>query len=158
MEFRRILLDGNVVEVVRDGDTLIAADGRRVEAATATHLPPGLAHQDPVLPPQPRVARARVRHRAPARTHVVPQAGLGAQRARRRRRSTGQLPLPQLRRRDRDRHRRTARNIKLADAADYIAGYTIANDFGLHDFRDTDAGSMLRVKGADTLCPSVPGS
>jgi hypothetical protein len=42
-------------------------------------------------------------------------------------------------------------------ASYYIAGYTIANDFGLHDFRDTDAGSMLRVKGADTLCPLGPG-
>ena len=40
MEFRRILLDGNVVEVVREGETLIAADGRRVEAETAIHLPP----------------------------------------------------------------------------------------------------------------------
>jgi 5-oxopent-3-ene-1,2,5-tricarboxylate decarboxylase/2-hydroxyhepta-2,4-diene-1,7-dioate isomerase len=27
----------------------------------------------------------------------------------------------------------------------------------LHDFRDTDAGSMLRVKGSDTLCPIGPG-
>jgi 5-oxopent-3-ene-1,2,5-tricarboxylate decarboxylase / 2-hydroxyhepta-2,4-diene-1,7-dioate isomerase len=35
--------------------------------------------------------------------------------------------------------------------------YTIGNDFGLHDFRDTDAGSMLRVKGSDTLCPIGPG-
>ncbi len=52
---------------------------------------------------------------------------------------------------------RTARNIAMADAGHYIAGYTIANDFGLHDFRDTDAGSMLRVKGADTLCPIGPG-
>jgi 5-oxopent-3-ene-1,2,5-tricarboxylate decarboxylase/2-hydroxyhepta-2,4-diene-1,7-dioate isomerase len=52
---------------------------------------------------------------------------------------------------------RTARNISYADAAHYIAGYTVANDFGLHDFRDTDAGSMLRVKGADTLCPIGPG-
>ena len=25
------------------------------------------------------------------------------------------------------------------------------------DFRDTDAGSMLRVKGSDTLCPLGPG-
>ena len=32
----------------------------------------------------------------------------------------------------------------------------IANDYGLHDFRDTDAGSMLRVKGSDTLCPLGP--
>ncbi|HLU31766.1 MAG TPA: fumarylacetoacetate hydrolase family protein, partial [Acidimicrobiia bacterium] len=31
------------------------------------------------------------------------------------------------------------------------------NDYGLHDFRDTDAGSMLRVKGSDTLCPVGPG-
>jgi len=40
VEYRRILLDGNVVEVLRDGEVLIAADGRRVEAATATHLAP----------------------------------------------------------------------------------------------------------------------
>jgi 5-oxopent-3-ene-1,2,5-tricarboxylate decarboxylase/2-hydroxyhepta-2,4-diene-1,7-dioate isomerase len=50
-----------------------------------------------------------------------------------------------------------ARNISLAEAPRHIAGYTVANDFGLHDFRDTDAGSMLRVKGADTLCPIGPG-
>jgi len=52
---------------------------------------------------------------------------------------------------------RTARNIRMADAHHYIAGYTVANDYGLHDFRNTDAGSMLRVKGADTLCPIGPG-
>ena len=52
---------------------------------------------------------------------------------------------------------RTCRNISPKDAGEYIAGYTIGNDFGLHDFRDTDAGSMLRVKGSDTLCPLGPG-
>jgi 5-oxopent-3-ene-1,2,5-tricarboxylate decarboxylase/2-hydroxyhepta-2,4-diene-1,7-dioate isomerase len=52
---------------------------------------------------------------------------------------------------------RTARNISPAEAGEYIAGYTIGNDFGLHDFRDTDAGSMLRVKGSDTMCPLGPG-
>jgi 5-oxopent-3-ene-1,2,5-tricarboxylate decarboxylase/2-hydroxyhepta-2,4-diene-1,7-dioate isomerase len=51
----------------------------------------------------------------------------------------------------------TCKNIAPSDAADFIAGYTIANDYGLHDFRDTDAGSMLRVKGSDTLCPVGPG-
>ena len=51
---------------------------------------------------------------------------------------------------------RTCRNVAPSDAADFIAGYTIANDYGLHDFRDTDAGSMLRVKGSDTLCPIGP--
>lgn len=48
-------------------------------------------------------------------------------------------------------------NISQDEADAHIAGYTIANDFGLHDFRDTDAGSMLRVKGSDTLCPLGPG-
>jgi 5-oxopent-3-ene-1,2,5-tricarboxylate decarboxylase/2-hydroxyhepta-2,4-diene-1,7-dioate isomerase len=49
------------------------------------------------------------------------------------------------------------RNISHEEAGDYIAGYSVSNDYGLHDFRDTDAGSMLRVKGSDTLCPIGPG-
>ena len=52
---------------------------------------------------------------------------------------------------------RTCRNVSPKEAGDYIAGYTVANDYGLHDFRDTDSGSMLRVKGSDTLCPLGPG-
>jgi 5-oxopent-3-ene-1,2,5-tricarboxylate decarboxylase / 2-hydroxyhepta-2,4-diene-1,7-dioate isomerase len=52
---------------------------------------------------------------------------------------------------------RTCKHIGPDEAAKHIAGYTIANDYGLHDFRDTDAGSMLRVKGSDTLCPLGPG-
>jgi 5-oxopent-3-ene-1,2,5-tricarboxylate decarboxylase/2-hydroxyhepta-2,4-diene-1,7-dioate isomerase len=52
---------------------------------------------------------------------------------------------------------RTCRNVSPAQAGDYIAGYSIGNDYGLHDFRDTDAGSMLRVKGSDTLAPVGPG-
>ena len=52
---------------------------------------------------------------------------------------------------------RTCRNVSPDEAGDYIAGYTVGNDYGLHDFRDTDAGSMLRVKGADTLAPVGPG-
>ena len=49
------------------------------------------------------------------------------------------------------------RNISMEDAWDHIAGFTVANDAGLQDMRDTDAGSMLRVKGADTLCHIGPG-
>jgi 5-oxopent-3-ene-1,2,5-tricarboxylate decarboxylase/2-hydroxyhepta-2,4-diene-1,7-dioate isomerase len=52
---------------------------------------------------------------------------------------------------------RTARNISPDEAGDYIRGYMVGNDYGLHDFRDTDSGSMLRVKGSDTLCPVGPG-
>jgi 5-oxopent-3-ene-1,2,5-tricarboxylate decarboxylase/2-hydroxyhepta-2,4-diene-1,7-dioate isomerase len=52
---------------------------------------------------------------------------------------------------------KTCKNISPDDAGEYIAGYSVGNDYGLHDFRDTDAGSMLRVKGADTLAPVGPG-
>lgn len=157
MEYRRILLDGNVVDVTRDGDTLVAADGRRVEASIATHLPPvsptkilccHLNHVSRVrefgveLPPAPTwfqkpVSALNAHNGAvvrPANCHYLNYEGEIA------------IVIGH-----------TARNIKLADAAHYIAGYTVANDFGLHDFRDTDAGSMLRVKGADTLCPLGPG-
>jgi 5-oxopent-3-ene-1,2,5-tricarboxylate decarboxylase/2-hydroxyhepta-2,4-diene-1,7-dioate isomerase len=39
-EHRRILLEGNPIDVVRHGDLLVAGDGRTVPEADATHLPP----------------------------------------------------------------------------------------------------------------------
>jgi 5-oxopent-3-ene-1,2,5-tricarboxylate decarboxylase/2-hydroxyhepta-2,4-diene-1,7-dioate isomerase len=39
-EYRRIMLDGAAVQVVRDGGDLVAGDGRRVLADDAVHLPP----------------------------------------------------------------------------------------------------------------------
>jgi 5-oxopent-3-ene-1,2,5-tricarboxylate decarboxylase/2-hydroxyhepta-2,4-diene-1,7-dioate isomerase len=50
-----------------------------------------------------------------------------------------------------------ARRVRLEDALSYVAGYTVADDFGLHDFRHADRGSMLRVKGQDGFCPLGPG-
>ena len=52
---------------------------------------------------------------------------------------------------------RTCRNVLPDEAWDHIAGFCPALDMGLQDFRDTDQGSMLRVKGADTLLPIGPG-
>lgn len=49
------------------------------------------------------------------------------------------------------------RNVTPEEAWDYIEGFCPALDMGLQDFRDTDQGSMLRVKGADTLLPIGPG-
>ena len=43
------------------------------------------------------------------------------------------------------------------DVWSYVAGFTPANDVGAHDFRDTDAGGMTRVKGMDGFCPIGPG-
>jgi len=39
-EIRRILLDGYPIQVVRDGEELVAPDGRRIGIEVATHLAP----------------------------------------------------------------------------------------------------------------------
>jgi 5-oxopent-3-ene-1,2,5-tricarboxylate decarboxylase / 2-hydroxyhepta-2,4-diene-1,7-dioate isomerase len=52
---------------------------------------------------------------------------------------------------------KVTRNVTPEEAWDHIAGFAPALDMGLHDFRDTDAGSMLRVKGQDGFCPIGPG-
>ena len=157
MEFRRILLDGYATDVVLESDTLVARDGRRVEAALATHLAPvsptkilccHLNHISRVrefgveLPPAPTYFQK------PVSALNAHGAGIVRPSNCKYLNYEGEIAIV---------IGRTARNIAVADASHYIAGYTIANDYGLHDFRDTDAGSMLRVKGADTLCPIGPG-
>jgi 5-oxopent-3-ene-1,2,5-tricarboxylate decarboxylase/2-hydroxyhepta-2,4-diene-1,7-dioate isomerase len=49
------------------------------------------------------------------------------------------------------------RNVSRDEVWDCLAGFAPANDVGAHDFRDTDSGSMLRVKGQDGFCPIGPG-
>ncbi|HEY6406830.1 MAG TPA: fumarylacetoacetate hydrolase family protein [Ktedonobacteraceae bacterium] len=46
--------------------------------------------------------------------------------------------------------------ISIDEALHYVRGYTIVNDWGVHDFRHADRGSMLRVKGQDGFCPLGP--
>jgi len=156
-EVRRVLLNGSVTTASLDGTDLVADDGRRVSEADAVHLPPSepskilCVHLNHVS----RVEEFQV-SLPPAPTYFhKPVSSLNSHR--------GDVVRP-------DRCRwlnyegeivivigEVCRNISPAEAGDYIAGYTIGNDFGLHDFRDTDAGSMLRVKGSDTLCPVGPG-
>lgn len=156
-EYRRILLEGAVAHTVREGDELVAGDGRRVKTDQAHHLPP-------VAPS--KVIAVHLNHRsrveefgaklpaAPTYFHK-PVSALNAHQGAVVRplgckwlNYEGEIAIV---------IGRAARNIAPAEAAAHIAGYTIGNDFGLHDFRDTDAGSMLRVKGSDTLCPLGPG-
>jgi 5-oxopent-3-ene-1,2,5-tricarboxylate decarboxylase / 2-hydroxyhepta-2,4-diene-1,7-dioate isomerase len=157
METRRIVLDGEPLSVVRDGDDLVARDERRMRVDEAVHLPPceptkivciHLNYESRVkeflasLPPAPtyfhKPISALNRHGGdvvrPPRCRYLNYEGEIA------------IVIG-----------RECRHIAPDEAGDYIAGYTVANDFGLHDFRDTDAGSMLRVKGSDTLCPIGPG-
>jgi len=156
-EYRRILLDGSCARVRCDGDDLVAGDGRRVAARDAVHLPPvvptkiiavHLNHRSRVaefratLPDAPTYFHKPVSALAAHGGAVVRPANC------RYLNYEGEVAIV---------IGRTCRGITPAEAADYIAGYTIANDFGLHDFRDTDAGSMLRVKGSDTMAPLGPG-
>jgi 5-oxopent-3-ene-1,2,5-tricarboxylate decarboxylase/2-hydroxyhepta-2,4-diene-1,7-dioate isomerase len=156
-ETRRILLDGTAVDVVRRGDELVAGDGRTVGVDQAVHLPPvqpskiicvhlnyasRVAELMTSLPPAPTYFHKPVSALNAHRAAVVRPSGC------RWLNYEGEIAIIVG---------RTAKNISPDEAGDYIRGYSIANDFGLHDFRDTDAGSMLRVKGADTLCPIGPG-
>ena len=156
-EYRRILLDGAAVQVRREGEELVSADGRVVGVDEATHLPP-------VVPT--KIIAVHLNHISRVNEFQIglpttptyfhkPVSSLNSHR--------GAVVRP-------ERCKwlnyegevaivigRTARNVSPEEAGGYIAGYTVANDYGLHDFRDTDAGSMLRVKGSDTLCPLGPG-
>ena len=156
-EFRRILLEGAPVLTTRHGDELVAGDGRSIGIDEAIHLAPCeptkiiAVHLNYDSRTQEFMTRL-----PPAPTYFhKPITALNAHK--------GAVVRP-------DRCKwlnyegeivivigRTCRNIAPDEAADYIAGYTVGNDYGLHDFRDTDAGSMLRVKGADTLAPIGPG-
>jgi 5-oxopent-3-ene-1,2,5-tricarboxylate decarboxylase / 2-hydroxyhepta-2,4-diene-1,7-dioate isomerase len=51
---------------------------------------------------------------------------------------------------------RRMKRVREEDALEHVEGFTIANDFGVHDFRHADRGSMLRVKGQDGFCPIGP--
>jgi len=48
------------------------------------------------------------------------------------------------------------KGVPLEAALDHVAGYTCANDVGMHDFRHADRGAMLRVKGQDGFLPLGP--
>tara|TARA_B100000029_G_scaffold420577_1_gene426501 strand:- start:124 stop:1023 length:900 start_codon:yes stop_codon:yes gene_type:complete len=155
--YRRILLEGYPTLVQADGDELVAGDGRRVCASNAVHLTPcepskiicvHLNYRSRVDEFMTKLPAAPTYFQKP----VSSLCGHGADVVRPERCNwlnyEGEVAIII------GSH---CRNISQAQARDYIAGYSVANDYGLHDFRDTDAGSMLRVKGSDTLCPIGPG-
>ena len=52
---------------------------------------------------------------------------------------------------------KVCRNVTPDEAWDTMLGFAPVLDMGLQNFRDTDQGSMLRVKGADGMLPIGPG-
>jgi 5-oxopent-3-ene-1,2,5-tricarboxylate decarboxylase/2-hydroxyhepta-2,4-diene-1,7-dioate isomerase len=156
-EFRRILLDGYPIHVTRDGEHLVAGDGRRVAIADAVHLPPveptkiiavHLNYDSRTKEFMTKLPAAPTYFQKPVTAMNSHNAAVVRPQGCKWLNYEGEIVIV---------IGKTCRNISPAEAGEYIAGYTIGNDYGLHDFRDTDAGSMLRVKGSDTLAPIGPG-
>jgi len=51
---------------------------------------------------------------------------------------------------------KTARKVKRDDADDFIAGYTVANDYAIRDYLENWYRPNLRVKNRDTCTPIGP--
>ena len=156
-EFRRIEVEGKALEVERQGDSLVAKDGRNFAIQDAHHLPPA-------IPTKIIAVHLNYDSRTKEFLTKLPAAP-----------TYFHKPITALNSHNGDVVRpkrckwlnyegeiviiigKTCKDVSIEEAGEYIAGYSVGNDFGLHDFRDTDAGSMLRVKGADSLAPVGPG-
>ncbi|MBL1100562.1 fumarylacetoacetate hydrolase family protein [Streptomyces coffeae] len=156
-ETRRILLDGAPVEMVLDGEMLLAQDGRRVKPDEAIHLPPSTPSKILCVHLNYQSRLDELKTDGPPAPHyfLKPPSALNSHRGVvirprgcRYLNYEGEVVIVICRR---------ARNVPMTEALDYVLGYTLANDFALHDFRHADRGAMLRVKGADTLAPVGPG-
>jgi len=156
-ELRRILHQGVPCWVTLDGDDLVLGDGRRVTEADATYLPP--CDPTKILCIHLNYESRRVEFKAPPLETPTyfqkPTTALNAHR--------GALGRP-------EGHKylnyegevaviigKPMRSIGREETWNHIAGFAAGNDVGCHDYRDTDAGSMLRVKGMDGFCPIGPG-
>jgi 5-oxopent-3-ene-1,2,5-tricarboxylate decarboxylase/2-hydroxyhepta-2,4-diene-1,7-dioate isomerase len=156
-EWRRILHEGQPKWVRPDGDTLVLGDGRRVADAEAAYLPP--CDPTKILCIHLNYDSRRVEFKAPMLSTPTyfqkPVTALNSHR--------GVLCRPAG-------HKylnyegevaviigQPMRNVSREDSWDYIAGFAPSNDVGCQDYRETDAGSMLRVKGQDGFCPIGPG-
>jgi 5-oxopent-3-ene-1,2,5-tricarboxylate decarboxylase/2-hydroxyhepta-2,4-diene-1,7-dioate isomerase len=156
-EYRRIVLDGVVRQVQVESGQFTAPDGRRLAVDDFVHCAPVVPRTIVCVHLNYRGRLNELgRKQPPAPTYFLKAASsLNSHRGKIVRPKgceylnyEGEVALVVG---------RTTRNITPSEAADYILGYTIANDFGLHDFRDTDENSMVRVKGSDTLGPMGPG-
>ena len=157
MRHARIWMDGVLVPATQDGGVFVTADWRRVPVAQARLGPP-------VQPRQIIATHLTYRSRCVEyKMAAIPQhpsyflkplgsvSAHGAPVARPRGcrflNYEGELAVV---------IGRTCTNVPVDRALDYVKGYTIANDFGLHDFRHADRGAMFRVKGQDGFCPLGP--
>jgi 5-oxopent-3-ene-1,2,5-tricarboxylate decarboxylase/2-hydroxyhepta-2,4-diene-1,7-dioate isomerase len=152
----RVEVDGEPQWARRIGETIVLDDGRELAEADAVYLAPAeptkilavhLTYRSRVeeyaarTPPEPsyfaKPPSTLNGHRRP-----IPMA-----KAARFLNYEGELAVVVGRR---------MKGVPIHDALSYVAGYTCANDVGMHDFRHADRGSMLRVKGQDGFLPLGP--
>lgn len=156
-EWRRILHEGTPQWVRPEGDRLRLGDGRTVAEAEASYLPP--CDPTKIICIHLNYDSRRVEFKAPPLVNPT----------------YFQKPLTTMNSHRGAVHRpadckylnyegeiaaivgKPMRNVAREDVWDHLAGFAPANDVGAQDFRDTDAGSMLRVKGQDGFCPIGPG-
>lgn len=160
IERRRVLIGGSAFwGTLRDEATLVLDDGRTVDAAQASYLPPVAPSKIIAVHISYRSRSIETRNQdRPTETPTYftkPPTALNGH--------GGQILKPadcQYLNYEGEYAvviGRTCRNVTPDEAWDCIEGFCPALDMGLQDFRDTDQGSMLRVKGADTLLPIGPG-
>lgn len=162
IERRRVLVDGTPYWGTMDGErTLRLDDGRTVDPTDLVHLPP-LAIQPSkiILIHISYNSRSMETRNKPVPTETPtyfskPSTALNGH--------NGQLIKPEgIKYLNYEGEwaaviGKVARNVRQEDAWDYIEGFVPLLDMGAQDFRDTDQGSMLRVKGMDGFCPVGPG-
>lgn len=157
MKHVRILLDGQPVAGHLEGENIVLSDGRVVAESQAHYLAP-------VVPGKIMATHLSYRSRCveykmkrmpetPA-FFLKPPSSLSAHRAPVARprgcrflNYEGEIAIVIGQR---------CYNVSQAEALNYVRGYTIANDWGVHDFRHADRGAMLRVKGQNGFCPLGP--
>lgn len=160
IERRRVLVGGSACwGVMQDDGMLVLDDGRAVDPAGLVHLPP--CEPTKIIGAHiTYVSRSMETRNKPKPTEnptyfTKPPTALNGH--------NGTLPKY-----DGTRYLnyegevaaiigRVTRNVSLDEAWDCIAGFAPVLDMGAQDFRDTDQGSMLRVKGMDGYCPIGPG-
>lgn len=156
-EWRRIFYEGRPTWVTPEGDMLRLGDGRTVREAAAIYMAP--CEPTKILCIHLNYESRRIEFKAPKLVTPTyfqkPNTALNSHR--------GTVHRPADCRYLNYEGEIAAivgkpmRNVGRDDVWDYLAGFAPANDLGAQDFRDTDAGSMLRVKGQDGFCPIGPG-
>jgi 5-oxopent-3-ene-1,2,5-tricarboxylate decarboxylase/2-hydroxyhepta-2,4-diene-1,7-dioate isomerase len=152
----RVLREGAPAWGRREGDEIVFEDGARVPEAGVTYLAP--AEPTKViavhLTYQSRLDEYAARTPPAPSYFMKPPTALNGHRGVVRRPAgtrflnyEGELAVVIGRR---------MKGVGIDSVLDHVAGYTCANDVGLHDFRHADRGAMLRVKGQDGFLPLGP--